>query len=129
MAALLAVFLGGALGSVLRHLASLGVRAVAGDALPWGTLVVNVAGSFVLALVATLAVDDTRLSPALRLALTTGFCGGFTTYSTFNLELLAFLQRGLYLRSALYLAATLGACLVGGALGLVLGQRLRGGGA
>ena len=83
------VALGGAIGSVARY----GVQALAaqllGPAFPWGTLLVNLTGSFLIALVMHVALTGTAVSLELRIFLTTGIMGGFTTYSSFNYETLA----------------------------------------
>ncbi len=92
----LAVAAGGALGSVVRYLCSLGVLALLGPAFPWGTLVVNTAGSFLIGFYATLTEPDGRLfaSPATRQFVMAGFCGGFTTFSVFSLETIRLAEAG-----------------------------------
>lgn len=117
MTRLLLVGLGGGLGSIARYLVVLASERVLGVTLPWGVLAVNVAGSFLIALVAALALSRADFSPALRLTLTTGFLGGLTTYSTFNQDTLTMLGRKQYGTAALYVALTVLACLLAGALG------------
>ncbi|MEK6609115.1 MAG: CrcB family protein, partial [Myxococcota bacterium] len=85
---------GGALGTGARHAVGLWMQRALGGAFPWGTLTVNVAGSFLLGAIAEVASSGERMSPTLRLALTTGVMGGFTTYSTFNHETLRHFQSG-----------------------------------
>lgn len=113
-----AVALGGALGACLRHGAGL---LVAKGAWPWATLLVNLAGSFLLGFLAARYPKGAGLSPEAFKLWTTGFCGALTTYSTFNLELLE-LGRGAGGASALGygLGTALGA-LACGALGLRVG--------
>jgi fluoride exporter len=84
----LAVGIGSSLGAMARYLSSLGMIALIGSGFPWATLTVNVAGSFVIGLYATLTDPDGRLlvAPAVRQFVLTGFCGGFTTFSVFSLE-------------------------------------------
>lgn len=83
----LAIFLGGGIGAVSRWTISRGARALwPGAALPVGTLIVNVAGCFVLGLLAERFSMATELSDATRAGLTTGFLGGLTTFSTFGHE-------------------------------------------
>lgn len=106
------VFLGGGLGAALRWLASTAISGVS------GTLVVNVVGCFLLGF---LAAPGTGAPGRARLVLGTGVLGGFTTYSTFNLELVEMLARGQAARAAGYLAATVVGGLVAGALGFWLG--------
>ena len=117
---LLLVFLGGGLGSALRFAVALAL-ARPEPHLPWGTLAVNLAGSAALGLVAGLLAG--QQGPAL-LFLGVGVLGGFTTYSTFNLELLRQVEAGALGRAAAYVGATLAGGLALGALGLWLGRAL-----
>lgn len=127
MTRLALVALGGALGSVARY----GVGALAaqllGHAFPWGTLLVNLTGSFLIALVMHLALSGTSISLELRVFLTTGILGGFTTYSSFNYETLALLGARAYWLAGLNLAGTVLGCLVAGVLGLAVGRAVVGG--
>ena len=119
---LLAVCLGGAVGSGLRYLLSGWVLRMAGTAFPYGTLTVNAVGSFLLALVMHIGLSTELLSPNWRLALTTGVFGGFTTYSTFNYETTELLREGATGMAMLNIAGTIGLCLVMGFLGLAAGR-------
>lgn len=110
MRGLLAVCLGGAVGSGLRYLIALAMARGEGR-FSFGTLVANVLGCFLMGLIATLGT--TQLSPTVRLALTTGLLGGFTTYSTFSLEKMLLAQRGMVLHAAGYAALTLVLGLIG----------------
>jgi CrcB protein len=112
----LAVCLGGAVGTGARWLVNLGSARWLGNAFPFGTLAVNVAGSFLLAIVMELALRG-ALSQEARAVLAAGVMGGFTTYSSFNQELLAGFERGAWLWSGGYAAATLIGCLATGAAG------------
>jgi CrcB protein len=108
------VFFGGAFGSVARYLVAVGAEKLLPDNFPWGTFTVNVAGSALLgALLAAATGEAPRLSPEARLLLGTGVMGGFTTYSTFNAEVLRALQAGAPGRAGVYLAATVAVCLAG----------------
>jgi CrcB protein len=115
MTALL-VALGAAVGAPLRFLTDRVMQARFGTAFPWGTLTVNVAGSFVLGLVLGLP-----LAPETVALLGTGFCGALTTYSTFSWEILALSRRGELLAATGYallsITAGMGAAVIGGALG------------
>lgn len=122
--ALLAVSAGGAIGSAARYATTLGAARWLGTAFPWGTLAVNVVGSFVVALVLEAVLLGSSISPNTRLALTTGFCGGFTTYSTFNYEVLRLVEEGTPLKAATYLATTLVTCAAFGFLGLLAARAL-----
>lgn len=114
----------GAAGCGLRYLVSLWTLKRFGTAFPWGTLVVNLVGSFLIAFVIEYSIRKTSFPPNLRLALTTGFLGGLTTYSSFNYESTALLTGDNPLRGALNVGVTLIGCLVFGYLGLLLGRRI-----
>ena len=86
------ICLGGAAGTGARHALSGRVLAALGTGFPYGTLAVNVIGSFLLGAIMQVALGTNAIPPALRLALTTGSLGGFTTYSTFNYETLRYFQ-------------------------------------
>jgi CrcB protein len=90
----LIVFLAGGTGAVLRYAVGGWVAQASGSTFPWGTLAVNVSGSFLISLVMHVALTTAAIAPELRLALTTGLLGGFTTYSTFNYETIELLREG-----------------------------------
>lgn len=117
----LLVCAGGAIGSGARYLLAVGMARVAGTAFPWGTLLANMIGCFILAFVATM----TTLSAELRLALMTGVLGGFTTYSAFNLDTTAYLRQGAWATALANVALTLGLCFVAGLAGAGLGRVFR----
>lgn len=87
---------------------------------PWGTLAVNVSGSLLVGIVIAAAVDRQWLSPDLRLVLGVGFCGGFTTMSSFSFETLALLEQGAVGLAFGYVAATLLVCLAATWAGIAL---------
>jgi CrcB protein len=111
----------GALGCGARYLVALWIGS---RSFPYATLAVNLAGSFAIALVLELSIRIAGFPPNLRLALATGFLGGFTTYSSFNYESTALLQNGQVLRSLLYLGVTVLGCFATGLLGLGLARRI-----
>jgi fluoride exporter len=122
------VALGGAVGSVARFWVGALVLERFGRTFPWGTLVVNVTGSFAIGLLAVLAGEQSRVSPATRTFvmqfLMVGVCGGYTTFSAFSLQTLNLLQEGrLSWAVANVLASTL-VCLAGVWLGWIAGQAL-----
>jgi len=103
----LAVALAGAAGSVLRYAIGLAlVRVPLG--FPTGTLFVNVLGSFLLGIFARW-LSAPSFDPAWRIALTVGFCGGFTTFSTFSAELVSMAQEGRLVRAAAYVVMSIAA--------------------
>ena len=112
LAGVLLVALGGAAGSVARHLVSLLALSQLGMGFPWGTLAVNVLGSGLIGLAA-----GAGLQGDARLLLVTGFLGGFTTFSAFSLETNALAERAPWLAAA-YVAASIGL----GALAFWAGQ-------
>jgi fluoride exporter len=119
---LLAVALGAALGSVARFLITVGLVQLLGPGFAWGTLAVNVLGSFLIGLYATLTGPDGRLlaSPATRQFVLTGFCGGFTTFSIFSLETLLLVKAGRLALAGL----TVGLSVVFWLLAVWMGYRL-----
>ncbi len=112
MTRFLLVCLGGAAGS--------GARFLIASATPYGTLIVNVIGSFAIAV----ALDSLRSSD-LRLMLVTGVLGGFTTYSAFNQETLELMRAGSWGRAFANVAVTLIACLLAGAAGIWFSAKIR----
>jgi fluoride exporter len=114
------VGLGGAVGSVARYLLTVVIQQHAGSGFPFGTLVVNVTGSIVLGFLMRYGLETAATSPEMRLLLTTGFCGGYTTFSTFSYETARLLEDGEWRRGATYVLASvllsLGGMLVGFAL-------------
>lgn len=107
MLAAFGVAMGGALGSLARYVVSIYVGRWLGSGFPWATLVINITGSFLIgALVETLALRwDT--SQAMRAFLVVGLCGGYTTFSTFSLDVAVQLGRGATVAAALYVIASL----------------------
>lgn len=91
---------------------------------PYGTLIVNLVGSFLIALVMEIAIRNLALSATLRLAITTGFLGGLTTYSSFNYESSQLILNGQVARGVLNVAVTLVGCFLMGLAGLALARRL-----
>ena len=117
----------GAVGTGARYLVSGWALAVLGAGFPYGTLAVNVVGSFLIGLVMQVGLATPLLSPTLRMTLTTGFIGGFTTYSTFNYETIRYLQDGAWRLALGNVAITLIVCLAAGFFGIALGRALFGG--
>jgi CrcB protein len=93
---LAAVAIGGAAGAVLRWLVASGVQKMAGGAFPWGTFAVNALGSFLLGFLFVWLIERSTASELVRLAITVGFLGAFTTFSTYSLESVRLLQEGAF---------------------------------
>ena len=124
MARLFLICGGGALGTGARYLLSSYVAERFGAGFPRGTLLINATGSFAIAFVMVLSLEAGLIPADLRLFLTTGVMGGYTTYSSFNYETLKLADQGAWELAALYLAATVAGCLVTGFLGLTAGRAL-----
>jgi fluoride exporter len=122
MKSYLLVFLGAGIGGALRHGVNVGCARVCGTAFPWGTLTVNVLGSFLMgALAGWLAFKANEgWSQPLRLFLTTGILGGFTTFSAFSLDAVLIWERGQNGLAATYVAASVLLSIVGLVAGLGL---------
>ncbi|CAD7046002.1 fluoride efflux transporter CrcB [Pseudorhizobium endolithicum] len=120
----LLVALGGAIGSVCRHVVGHWSLRILGPAFPWGTLVVNVAGSFVIGLLAELIARRLDASVEMRLFLMTGFLGGFTTFSAFSLDALALFERGALAAAGTYVLASVCLSLAAVLGGLALGRSM-----
>jgi CrcB protein len=118
------IALGSALGGVGRYWLSEYVIRRAGDSFPWGTLVVNVSGSFLIGLLAALVGPDSPSPASLntRLLLMVGICGGYTTFSSFSLQTLALLQKGALLPAGANVVCSVVFCLLATWLGVLAGQ-------
>lgn len=121
---ILLVAFGGALGSVCRYLVGVGALRLMGPSFPWGTLTVNVAGSFAIGVLAELIVARFGASAELRLLLITGFLGGFTTFSAFALDAVTLFERGASLAATSYLIFSIGASIAAAIAGIGLMRSL-----
>ena len=120
----LAVAAGGALGSLARFWLAAAMTALTGPRFPWGTLLINVAGSFIIGAVAAATLTPARVAihPDLRVFLMVGICGGFTTFSAFSLQTLELLQSGDIWPAAGYIAGSVAFCLLAVGAGWLLGR-------
>ncbi len=100
---ILAVALGGAIGSVARYLVGIGSGKLFGMTFPWGTLIINFTGSFLIGAFIGLFATKWDLPQAARVFLTVGICGGYTTFSTFSLDAFYLMERGELLASTAYM--------------------------
>jgi fluoride exporter len=112
--AYMAIAIGSALGGVARYWCSEISIQLVGSAFPWGTLLINILGSFVIGLFATLTGPDGRViaSQTARLFVMVGICGGYTTFSAFSLQTLNLVNNGEWLRAAANIGASVTLCLV-----------------
>lgn len=124
LATITVVGLGGVLGANARYLLGDWAQAAWGTSFPWGTLIINVAGSLLIGAFLTLATERLTIRPGTRLFIATGMLGAFTTFSTMSYELVHLLQTGAVFRAGLYALASLGLGLIavisGRALALAL---------
>jgi CrcB protein len=118
------IAIGSALGGVSRYLVGGLVQRATGAGFPTGTLLVNVTGSFLLGLFLRYGLETPTLTPELRAFLTIGFCGGYTTFSTFSYEAVALLEDGQWSRAAFYMGASLLLSLAATLLGLLAARGL-----
>jgi len=120
---ILLITLGGIAGTLARYFMQ-GFVQPRGNAFPWGTLAVNILGSLLLGLIMRLATGTTIISPQARAGLSIGFCGAFTTMSTFSYETIALMADGEYWRATLYAGGTVTGCLAATAFGIALATKL-----
>ena len=115
---------GGAIGSVFRYLVGIWSVRLAGVNFPWGTLTVNVVGSFLIGLLVELVARRLNASMEMRLFLVTGVLGGFTTFSSFSLDAVSLFERGALGLSAVYVLASRSVSIAAVFAGLALGRNL-----
>ena len=111
------VALGGAVGSVARYLLSILLQTRSGTEFPLGTLVINISGSLLLGFLLRYALDSSAISPEVRALATTGFCGGYTTFSAFSYETVMLMDAGDWKRASMYVTMS----VVGSVLGAFIG--------
>lgn len=121
---LLAVAAGGAAGAVLRWLMAGAIQRFTGGAFPWGTFAVNALGSFLLGFLFVWLIERSTASELVRLALTVGMLGAFTTFSTFSLESIRLLQEGALGMAATNVFGQVVVCLVLTWLGIQLARAI-----
>ena len=121
---ILLVGLGGLIGSVARYLVAVLFAGQFTSSLPFATFTVNIAGCFVIGILFALSDRGNILSPEWRVFLTTGFCGGFTTFSTFSYESIRLMQDGEFLYLGLYAALSVILGFAATYLGIVLGRSI-----
>jgi CrcB protein len=120
MQAALLVAFGGAVGSLARYWVTLLAAWWVGEVFPWGTLAINVIGSFVIGLFAALTGGEGMFAGnmSLRLLMMVGICGGFTTFSSFSLQTMMMLRAGNWMWAVGYIVASVLLCLLATVLGL-----------
>lgn len=123
-AELAAVGCGGLLGAPTRYWVGRWATAQWGSGFPWGTLFINLTGSFILGLFLTFVMDHHPTRASARLFFATGFLGAYTTFSTFSYETVRLAQHGHAGQAALYVAASLGGGMAAAALGIVAASKV-----
>lgn len=121
---IIAIALGGAFGAVGRFGTSHWVYETFGRSFPYGTLAVNILGSFVMGLLTVLLVDRFNTTPEVRGFMLIGFLGAFTTFSTFSIETLNLINHGDMVRAGLNMVISVLVCVTACWLGMVLGRQI-----
>jgi len=121
---ILYIALGGIAGTLSRYGLEGWIQTRTASGFPLGTLVVNISGSFLLGFILRVATGAAVISPDVRAGLTIGFCGAFTTMSTFSYESVTLLNDGDYLRAGLYMTATILGCVAAVMTGAAIGNKL-----
>ncbi len=119
-----AIAIGAAVGGVSRYYLSAAVQHRMGSTFPWGTLVINVTGSLVLGFIMRYAISTPALSVEMRALLTTGFCGGYTTFSTYSYETATLIEDGQLGRAGSYALASVVLALAGTIGGFALAREV-----
>ncbi|HTR82451.1 MAG TPA: fluoride efflux transporter CrcB [Bacteroidota bacterium] len=116
------VFIGGGVGATARYWAAGTVQKWVGSGFPYGTFVVNVLGCFIIGFLMAAFEERFVVTPSLRIFLTIGILGGFTTFSSFSFETISLVRDSEFLLAALNIGLTLFTCLSGTTLGILLGK-------
>ncbi|MDH5257758.1 MAG: fluoride efflux transporter CrcB [Gammaproteobacteria bacterium] len=124
MTNLIAIAVGGAFGALSRYGASQWVYSLLGRSFPFGTLVVNVAGSFVMGFLAVLLIERLVAGPELRAFLMIGFLGSFTTFSTFSLETVNLISSGEVIKAGVNMLISVFVCVTACWFGMLLGRQI-----
>ena len=119
---ILLVGAGGFLGAISRYLVDGWIATVTRGGFPWGTLIVNVSGSFALGLLFALSVERGVLSPALRAPVLIGFIGAYTTFSTLTLETWRLVETGSYIAAVVNMGGSVVLGLIAVVAGLAIGR-------
>lgn len=121
---ILYIAVGGAVGAVMRYLVSTGVHSILGRGFPYGTLTVNVLGSFLMGFLFIFMIERSSLGPEWRALVLIGFLGAFTTFSTFSIETLNLLESGAMARALANILVSVITAIMAAWLGLILGRQL-----
>lgn len=116
------IALGSAMGGVSRYVIGAAVQQRFGLAFPVGTLIVNITGSLLLGFIMRIALGGTQISPEMRVFLTTGFCGGYTTFSTFSYDTAILFESGQFRRATIYVTLSVVLSVLATIAGFTLAQ-------
>jgi CrcB protein len=120
------IAVGSALGGMARYWCTGAAARLFGETFPWGTLLINILGSFVIGFFVSLTGPEGRyvVDQNFRMFVTVGLCGGYTTFSAFSLQSMVLMQEGEWLQAGGYIAASVIVCLLAVWLGHLLAQQL-----
>ena len=121
---IISIAIGGAAGSLCRYGMSNGIYLLLGRSFPYGTLAVNILGSFILGIVYILMIERASFSEELRAGITIGLLGAFTTFSTFSIETINLIESGEILKAGLNILFSVTLCVVGCWLGMNLSRQI-----
>ena len=124
MSIYIAIALGGSLGAISRYWVSSATYSWLGSNFPYGTLMVNVAGSLVMGFLTVLLVHRFDVSDELRLGLLVGFLGSFTTFSAFSMDTINWIENGALIKASVYVLASVISCVLGAWIGLSTAKQL-----
>ena len=124
MMSIISIAIGGAAGSLCRYGMSNGIYLLLGRSFPYGTLAVNILGSFIMGSVYILMIERASISEELRAGITIGLLGAFTTFSAFSIETINLIESGEILKAGLNILFSVTLCIVGCWLGMNLSRQI-----
>lgn len=124
MSIYIAIALGGSLGAISRYWVSTATYSWLGNDFPYGTLMVNVTGSMMMGFLTVVLVQRFDVSDEVRLGLIIGFLGSFTTFSTFSMDTIHWIETGAVIKALAYILASVVACVLGAWVGLLSAKQL-----
>jgi len=124
MESVLIIGIAGFIGANVRYFVATWAAQQYGTTFPWGTLIINLTGSFLLAVFTAYAGNRLALDPRIRLFIAVGFFGAYTTFSTYANDSVGLLRSGAWINAVVNVLLTNGLCLIGALIGLMLGNLL-----